>query len=131
MALAVGEQQGWLVAEGGEPVDKWSAELSDILGNLDDIRLTAEGADPGGLGIVATPSTGGAFSGFEGSGDPPTYPNLRHVASTVWPALAERVAGSDLAANPLHPIPEPSMPLAITAGVLLLARLQAIRTRHQ
>lgn len=124
MALSVGSQEDWLVPEGGEAGDKWDVELATTLGNLDEIRLTAPGADPGGLGIVATPWPSGAFSGFEGFGEPPTYSNLRHVASTVWPALATRVAASDPEANPLRPLPEPSTPLGLAVGCIALVLLR-------
>ncbi len=123
-AIAIGVLEGWLVSEGGEPVDKWEAEVTDVLENLDDIRLTAPGADPGGLGIVATPWPAGAFSGFEGFGDPPTYRNLRHVAGTAWPALAARVAAGEPEANPLHRLPEPPTLLGLAAGGATLALLR-------
>jgi hypothetical protein len=124
MALSVGDHGGWLVPEGGEAIDKWTTELATMLDNLDDIRVTAPGSDPGGIGIVATPWPAGAFSGFEGFGDPPTYSNLRHVAGTVWPALATRVAASNLEANPLRPLPEPPTPLGIVIGCLVLIALR-------
>ena len=106
-----------------------AAELANLLGNLDDIRLTAPGADAGGVGIVATPWPDGAFSGFEGFGDPPTYPNLGHVAGTVWTELAARVAGNDFAANPLRPLPEPATPLGVVIGFGVLGLLRARRNR--
>jgi hypothetical protein len=124
MALSVGTQAGWLVSEGGEASDKWTSELGAILASLDDIRLTSPGADPGGIGIVATPWPAGAFSGFEGTGAPPTYSNLRHVASTVWPALATRVEANDSDATPLRPLPEPSAALTLLTGCVVLVALR-------
>jgi hypothetical protein len=129
MALSVGAQEGWLVPEAGEPADRWSTALADTLTNLDAIRLTSPGADPGGLGIVATPWPSGAFSGYEGPGDPPTYPNLRHVASTAWPALARRVVECDQSANPMRPVPEPSPTLGLAFGCAGLGALGRRRAR--
>ncbi len=84
LALWAGQQAGWLTEGAGDPVGRWSNELQSLLDNLDAIRTTADGSDPAGVGLVATPLAAGAPSGFSSS----TYPNLRHVASSVWTGLA-------------------------------------------
>ncbi len=76
------------------------AAAEEMLCNLDRIRLTAPGSDPGGVGIVATPWCDGAPTGFAGA----VYPNKRHVASTVWGGLAVMVFSGEPAANPLQPL---------------------------
>ncbi len=124
LALAIGIEAGWLAPEGGEPADLWTSELAATLAELDAMRTDAPGADPGGIGLVATPWPGGAHSGFEGPGDPPTYGNLRHVASTAWTAFAVRAAAGDTSVNPL---PEPgrdAMLVLAFAGLFALRRLR-------
>ncbi len=128
MALAVGAAEGWLAPQGAEPPAHWTDARDAALAELDAMRTGAPGADPGGVGLVATPWPGGARSGFEAAGDPPTYPNLRHVASSAWSGLAARVAAGDAASNPLRPLPEPGA-IAIALGALLAARLRRARPR--
>jgi len=102
LAVWAGQQAGWLTEGPGDPAGRWSDELQSLLDNLDAIRTTADGSDPAGVGLVATPWAAGAPSGFSSS----TYPNLRHVASSVWTGLALLAshpdsAKQDLLANPL------------------------------
>ena len=100
-------------------------DAEDLFDDLDDIRLTAPSSDPNGIGVVATPSVNGARSGFEGVSDPPTYPNTRHVASTVWTGLAALAFQGDPGANPLQTVPEPS------TGVIFLAIGTALYRRRR
>jgi hypothetical protein len=102
-ALAVweGTQAGWLVDGPGDPAGRWPDELQGVLEHLDAIRTSADGSDPAGIGLVATPWAAGAPTGFGGD-----YPNLRHVASSVWTGLALLASHPDpakrnLLANPL------------------------------
>ncbi|MEM7682840.1 MAG: hypothetical protein AAF288_12855 [Planctomycetota bacterium] len=104
LALAVGVEQGWLFEAPGEPADKWADQADVLIASLDAIRTSAPGADPNGLGVVATPWPDGAPTGFGFA-----YPNLRHSASTAWTGLAllyqhPDPATRDLLANPLGPL---------------------------
>jgi len=78
------------------------AKGESVLSCLDWIRLEASGHDPNGIGLVATPEPGGAPTGFG-----TTYPNSRHVASTVWFGFAVLLDDNPSAwtANPLAVVP--------------------------
>jgi hypothetical protein len=103
--------------------EAWEASLAALLADLDLIRATADGADPQGIGVVATPWPAGAPTGY---GD--TYPDLRHVAGSAWTGLAVLVAGGDAMGNPLEPLPEPATAGLLAAGALALGFRR--RRRH-
>jgi hypothetical protein len=76
---------------------------------LDWIRLNSGRNDDGispGIGIVATPCSEGAWTGY---GLDAWYYNFRHVASSAWTGLMVMVSQGHEMANPLRPlsIPEP------------------------
>ncbi len=101
LAIAAGIDDGWLTEQPGDAPGRWGDELAGLIDQLDAIRTTADGSDPAGVGLVATPWPAGAATGFGSD-----YPNLRHVASTVWTGLALLASHPDAnirdpAANPL------------------------------
>ncbi len=101
LALAAGIDGGWLTEQPGDAPGRWGDELAGLIDHLNAIRTTADGSDPAGVGLVATPWAVGAPTGFGSD-----YPNLRHVASTVWTGLALIASHPDtnkrdLLANPL------------------------------
>ncbi len=83
LAIAAGLDGGWLTEQPGDVPGRWDDELALLIDQLDAIRTTADGSDPAGVGLVAAPWPAGAATGFGFD-----YPNLRHVASTVWTGLA-------------------------------------------
>lgn len=109
MAIRVGIDEGILTGTSGDPTKTWEEEFQSFVENLEDIRNPtignpAAGADSLGMGVVATPWPGGAPTGYDSS-----YPNLRHVASTVWHGLTLLLSHPD---NP-DPIANPLRPLAV------------------
>lgn len=109
-----------------------------LLCNLERIRLTAPNHDTEGKGVVATPWCDCATTCFASA----EYPNERHVASTVWTALAFMVARGAERANPLRPIPAggcvvPALSewgmvattlLVLTAGILIVMRRRSAQS---
>jgi len=78
-------------------IDGRQADALWLMGQLNNVRLTAPNIDPDGIGIVATPWPQGAYTGYGSA----TYPNALHVGATVWLGLAAMVMQQDTAANPL------------------------------
>jgi hypothetical protein len=105
MAIRVGIDEGFLTGNSGDPTKSWEDEFDSIIESMEAIRSTAPGADSMGLGVVATPWQDGALTGYGCT----SYPNRRHVASTVWHGLTLLLGhpdNPDTEANPLRPLAE-------------------------
>lgn len=100
-----------------------TGEADGFLDLLEWIRINAspsyDGID-GGMGLVATPCSEGAWTGY---GPDAWYYKLLHSASSSWFGLACLQAGeADHWANPLAPVPEPGTFVLMCLGGLALMR---------
>jgi hypothetical protein len=102
-------------------------QAEDFLELLDWVRVNPPLTD--GVvndGVAATPCISCAWTGY---GPYAWYYPLQHVASSAWSGFACLYhREGDAQANPLVPVPEPSHPLQLVAGVIALLVLRR-RTR--